>query len=117
MGKVLFSCEGAALEVLMSVHLSVCPCVFKFEILPFSRFWKVPKIQGRFREDSGKIQGRFREDSGNVQGRFREDPGKIQARSREGFREGQRGSRVDPGKIQGRFREDQGKIKGWSERF
>ena len=39
----LFSCEGAALEVLMSVCLCVCLCVLKLKFFLFIRFLKVSK--------------------------------------------------------------------------
>ncbi len=58
----------AALEVLMYVHPSVC---LQIEILALYRLFKFPKVQGRFREGSGKVQERFRKGSGKVQGRFR----------------------------------------------
>ena len=73
---MLFSCKGAAPEVLMCVCPSVC---LQVEIF---KFMKVPegsgKVQGRFREGSGKVQGRFREGSGKVEGRFRDGIVKVQ---------------------------------------
>ena len=60
----VFSCEEAALEVLMSFCLSVRNQV---EILACL---KVPqgsgKFQGSFRKESGKYQGRIRDCSGKV---------------------------------------------------
>ncbi len=60
-----YSCEGAALEVLMYVCLPVRPSVHP----------SVPKLnfQGRFLrfpEVLGKVQERFKEVLGNVQGSF-----------------------------------------------
>ena len=40
---LIFSCEGAALEVLMYVRLSVCPLPDKPEILKVPSFQKVPE--------------------------------------------------------------------------
>ena len=108
----IFSCEGAALEVLMSVCLSVRGQVeiFRFQkvsevsrrfqnvpyVLECSRIFQVPEGSWRFlkffriREVSGKVQGRFRKSSGkvqggsgNAQGMFREGSWKVQARFKE----------------------------------
>ena len=69
----VFSCKGAALEVLMYVCLAVCLSVcLQFEFSALLSLLKVPKVKGRFREGSGKVQERFRKGSGKVQGRFRE---------------------------------------------
>ena len=83
----IFSCEGAALEVLMSVCVSMC---VQFEILAFlwllkvtkvqEGSWKIGKVQGMFRECSGKVQGWFRDGSGMVQGWFRDGSGMVQGR-------------------------------------
>jgi hypothetical protein len=35
------------------------------------------KIQGRYREGTGKVQGRYREGTGKVQGRYREGTGRA----------------------------------------
>ena len=59
----IFSCEGAALEVLMYVRPSVRLCVIKLKISSFWRYLKVPEGFWRFLkvpEGSGMVQGRFR---------------------------------------------------------
>ena len=48
----VFSCENAALQVLMSVCLSVCNQV---EILIHFKLITLNKVQGRIREGSGKV--------------------------------------------------------------
>ena len=63
----LFSCEGAALEVLMYV----CPLMCHQNEIQVCI--KVPEGSGRFL----KVQGRFREGSGKVQGGLIEGLGKV----------------------------------------
>ena len=82
-------------QMLKYLCMSVCPSVVNFSKVP-EDFLRFLKVQGRFREGSGRAQGRFiRKVLGKFQESFRGGSGKVQGscknvsgKFQESFREG-----------------------------